>query len=67
MHAAREWLCMWIDISIARSKTHVGTPTVAKAHLTISGLYSCNNSVAVGVAQVARYLLKSIVGYGMWL
>ena len=35
MHAAREWLCMWN--STARSRPMlVATPTLAKAHLTIS-------------------------------
>ena len=56
---------MWI--SIARSKTHVGTPTLAKAHLTISVVYIQQQQSGCGCGsalQGPRHLVRSIVGYG---
>ena len=56
---------MWI--SITRSKTHVGMPTLAKTHLTISVDIFMQQQSGCGygsVLQGPRHLLRSIVGYG---
>jgi len=63
MHAAGEWLCMWISVN-RKVPTHVGMPTLAKARLTIRvcSLYSygsvCKPYTFVAVTGRKRTLFR---------